>query len=186
VAGLIAAGAGAYLRRGRPHAPQVLATVPAFSLLERSGRTVTRDELAGRTWVAGFIFTRCSGICPAMTARMKEIHAAAPGVTLVSFSVDPTHDTPEALREYAKRNGIADGWLLLTGEEARIHALAREGFHLAATGVSEAEQAEGGDGPFLHSSRLVLVDGQARIRGYYDSSDAAALAALRRDLAAVD
>lgn len=185
LAGLVAAGAGLYLRREPSLAPPVLGAVPAFSLVERSGKTVTRDDLGGKTWVAGFIFTRCGGICPLMTTRMKEVRAASPEVTLVSFSVDPEHDTPEVLRGYAERQGIGEGWLMLTGDQARMYALARDGFHLAAAAVPEAEQQPGGDGPFLHSSRLVLVDGQARIRGYYDSGDAGALAALRRDLAAV-
>jgi protein SCO1 len=186
LAGLIAAGAGVYARRVRASAPPVLSTVPAFSLVERSGRSVTRDDLSGRTWVAGFVFTRCGGICPLMTARMKDVRAAAPGITLVSFTVDPEHDTPEVLRRYAERNGIGEGWLLLTGDESRLHALARDGFHLAAAAVPAEERQQGGDGPFLHSSRLVLVDGQSRIRGYYDSGDAEALAALRRDLAALE
>jgi protein SCO1/2 len=183
---LLVPGAGVWLRRERAPAPQVLGSVPAFSLTERSGRTVTREDLAGRVWVAGFVFTRCGGVCPLMTARMKELRAAFPGLTLVSFTVDPEHDTPEALREYATRNGIGDGWLWLTGEQSRMHAIAREGFHLAASAATPEEQQQGGDGPFLHSSRLVLVDGRARIRGYYDSGEAEALAALRRDLAALE
>lgn len=185
IAGLVGAAAGFYFRPHAAPAPAVLGVLPAFSLVERSGKEVTRDDLAGKTWVAGFIFTRCGGICPLMTARMKEIHADEPGITLVSFSVDPEHDTPEVLRKYAERNGIGDGWLMLTGEASRIQSLARDGFHLAAAAVPEAERQSGDDGPFLHSSRLVLVDGHARIRGYYDSGDAEALAALRRDLDAV-
>ena len=185
LAGVVAAGIGLYERRGRGPAPPVLGTVPAFSLTERSGRTLTRDDLAGRPWVAGFIFTRCGGICPLMTARMKEVQAASPSLTLVSFSVDPEHDTPEVLRGYAHQQGIGGGWLMLTGDQAGLHALARDGFHLAAAAVSPEEQQRGGDGPFIHSSRLVLVDGRARIRGYYDSSEADALAVLRRDLASV-
>lgn len=185
VAGLAAAGAALHLRRAAVEAPPVLGAVPAFTLTERSGRTITREDLAGRAWVAGFIFTRCGGVCPRMTSRMKQVRAARPGVTLVSFSVDPGHDTPEVLRQYAAQNGIGDDWLLLTGEEKHLHALARDGFHLAAAAVPEAERDAGGDGPFLHSSRLVLVDAQSRIRGYYDSAEDEALAALRRDLQAV-
>lgn len=183
--GLAAAGLGLYLRKGRVEAPPLLGAVPAFSLTERSGRTITRADLDGKTWVADFIFTRCGGICPLMTARMKDVHADAPGVTLVSFSVDPEHDTPAVLRDYAARHGIGEGWLFLTGDQAALHALAREGFKLAAAAVPPAEQQQGGDGPFLHSSRMVLVDGQARIRGYYDSNDAEALARLRHDLGAL-
>lgn len=186
VLGLVAAGVGLHRRAGRASpAPPILGAVPQFALVERSGRPFTRAELDGRPWVAAFVFTRCGGICPMMTARMKDLHAAAPSVTLVSFSVDPEHDTPEVLRDYARRNGIGEGWLMATGDPAGLYGLARDGFHLAAAAVPEAEQAQTGDGPFLHSSRLVLVDGRARIRGYYDSNEAEALARLRQDLAAV-
>jgi protein SCO1/2 len=183
--GLVAAAAGLVLRRERPAELPVLGTVPPFSLVERSGRTATLADLRGRPWVAGFIFTRCGGICPAMTARMKDLRAAQPAVDLVSFSVDPDHDTPQVLQAYARQHGIGERWLLLTGTVEALHALARDGFRLAAAAVPPEEQQAGGDGPFLHSSRLVLVDGEARIRGYYDSADAEALAALRRDLAAL-
>lgn len=180
--GLVAAAAGLYLRRERPVDLPVLGTVPPFTLVERSRKTMTLDDLRGRPWVAGFVFTRCGGICPAMTARMKDLRAHAPTLDLVSFSVDPEHDTPEVLQSYARQHGIAERWFLLTGTTAALHSLARDGFRLAAAAVPAEEQQAQGDGPFLHSPRLVLVDGEARIRGYYDSADADAMAALRRDL----
>jgi protein SCO1/2 len=181
--GLLAAAAGLVLRRERPSDLPVLGTVPPFALVERSRQTTTLADLRGRPWVAGFIFTRCGGICPVMTARMKELRAAEPAIELVSFSVDPEHDTPEVLEAYARRHGIGERWRLLTGTVTALHSLARDGFRLAAAAVPPEEQQQGvGDGPFLHSSRLVLVDGDARIRGYYDSADPEALAALRRDV----
>jgi protein SCO1/2 len=183
VLGLVAAAAGLVLRRERPVDLPVLGTVPAFTLVERSGKTATLADLHGRPWVAGFIFTRCGGICPAMTARMKDLRAAQPALDLVSFSVDPEHDTPEVLQAYARQHGLAGPWWLLTGTVDALHSLARDGFRLAAAAVPPGEQQAQGDGPFLHSSRLVLVDEEARIRGYYDSADGEALSALRRDLA---
>jgi protein SCO1/2 len=180
--GLVAAGAALSQRRHRPADLPVLGTVPPFTLVERSQKAMTRDDLRGRPWVAGFVFTRCGGICPAMTARMKDLRAEAPTLDLVSFSVDPEHDTPAVLQSYARQHGIGDRWWLLTGTTAALHSLATDGFRLAAAAVPPEEQQAQGDGPFLHSSRLVLVDGEARIRGYYDSADAEAMAALRRDL----
>jgi protein SCO1/2 len=181
--GLAAAAAGLYLRRERPADLPVFGTVPPFTLVERSQKTMTLADLRGRPWVAGFIFTRCGGICPAMTARMKDLRTEAPTVDLVSFSVDPEHDTPAVLQTYARQHGIGERWWMLTGTTAALHSLAKDGFRLAAAAVPPEEQQGQGDGPFLHSSRLVLVDGEARIRGYYDSADADAMAALRRDLA---
>lgn len=183
VLGLVAAAAGLHLRRARPADLPVLGTVPPFRLVERSGKPVSLDDLRGRTWVAGFIFTRCGGICPAMTARMKELHAAAPGLELVSFSVDPEHDTPEVLERYARQHGIRERWRFVTGPTTALYGLAADGFRLAAAAVPPEEQRSQGDGPFLHSSRLVLVDAEARIRGYYDTADAEALGRLRGDAA---
>jgi protein SCO1/2 len=173
----------ALLHRERP---PVLGQVPAFALVERSGRPLTAGALRGRPWVAGFIFTRCGGACPAMTARMATLHHEHPDdLALVSFTVDPGHDTPEVLRRYAERAGAGPGWLFATGERDALYRLAIHGFKLGVEEVPPEDQGAGGDGPFLHSSHFVLVDALGRIRGYYDSTDDEALRRLRRDVAAV-
>src|SRR5262249_24304070 len=93
--------AGFWSLRGRGAArapPPLLGAIPSFDLVERSGRRVSRADLAGRPWVADFIFTRCSGTCPAISTRMAELRRKLRdqglSARLVSFSVDPTHDTP--------------------------------------------------------------------------------------------
>jgi protein SCO1 len=165
--------------------PPVIGHVPAFALLETSGRTVTDADLRGRPWVADFIFTRCGGACPAMTARMAALRAETPAdVQFVSITVDPAHDTPEVLARYASLAGGGPGWLFLTGSRDALFRLAIEGFKLGVEEVPPESQS-GGDGPFIHSSHFVLVDGAGRVRGYYDSTEAEALKRLRRDLAAV-
>jgi protein SCO1 len=155
--------------------------VPAFSLVERSGRPATLAALHGRPWIADFIFTRCGGACPAMTARMAGLRKRLAGtpVAFVSFSVDPSHDTPEVLRRYASAAGAGDDWWFVTGAVRDLHALSTEGFKLAA--MENAPGAETADGPFLHSSKFVLVDGEGAIRGYYDSEDEAAVRTLEAD-----
>lgn len=144
----------------------VYGTVPDFNLTERSGRTVGLKDLKGKIWIADFMFTSCSDICPMMTAKMKELQsllANQPEVHLVSFSVDPKRDTPEVLTAYAKGAGASsERWWFLTGEERQIHQLAMRGFFL---GVSEATDKN----PILHSQKFALVDQNGRIRGFYDS-----------------
>lgn len=163
----------------------MLGQVPAFALLDASGRTVTDADLRGRPWVADFIFTRCAGACPAMTARMAALRAeAAAEVQFVSITVDPEHDTPEVLARYARLAGAGPGWLFLTGSRDVLFRLAIEGFKLGVQEVA-ADSQYGGDGPFIHSSHFVLVDAAGRVRGYYDSTEEAARAHLRRDLASV-
>jgi len=100
-------------------------------------------------------------------------------VRLVSFSVDPTRDTPEVLREYATRAGARPGWLFVTGPRDAVAALLRDGFHVAFADDGPPSA------PITHSDRFVLVDGELRIRGYYHGSDEADVARLVRDTTAL-
>ena len=166
--------------------PPVLVELPDFFLVERSGRVVTKAELAGRPWVADFIFTRCGLSCPRMTLAMQRLQAVLPpeGVRLISVSVDPAYDRPEVLRTYADGYGIrGEDWWFLTGEPEAVMALCREGFKLSVSGPGE-EAADPRE-PILHSTRFVLVDARARIRGYYDGAEAAVVDRLVRDVQAL-
>lgn len=180
----IAAAIGIVLR-GAPPLPRH-AHVPAFRLVERSGRAVSLEDLRGKVWIADFIFTRCRGPCPLMTARLAELAAALAGeadLRIVSISADPDFDRPELLARYAEEHGATDPrWLFLTAEEGRRDAVARlsRGMLLAAeprAGETAGETA----GEILHSDRLVLVDRGGAIRGYYDPLDEESRARLLGD-----
>jgi protein SCO1/2 len=155
-------------------------------LTERSGERITDRDLSGQIWVADFIFTRCTGLCPVLSTTMarlqRDLRAAGLPVTLVSFTVDPTHDTPEVLREYASRYGAgARRWLFLTGPREDLHRLIAKGFLLAvaersAAGVTDPNEL------ITHSDRLVLVDPRLRIRGYYRGSEAGAVQRVLHDV----
>src|SRR3954464_1051986 len=82
---------------------QILADVPHFELVDQNGKAVTLETLAGKPWIADFVFTHCAGPCPMVTAKMGQLQAQTPpgGGRLVSFSVDPERDTPAVLKEYA-------------------------------------------------------------------------------------
>ncbi|MGH9363599.1 MAG: SCO family protein [Thermoanaerobaculia bacterium] len=175
------------LARGREGAPPpVLAQVPDFALTNRDGRTVTRADLAGRPWVADFVFTRCAASCPRMTEQMARLgHGReAPPFRRVSFTVDPEHDTPEVLARYAERYAAPEDWLFLTGPAVAVYPLVREGFLLAVEPSPPPGTATAAE-PILHSNRFVLVDAEGRIRGYYDAFDEEAMDRLRRDVAAL-
>lgn len=167
-----------------------LYSIPTFSLIERSGEGLGLGALKGKIWVADFIFTTCPGPCLMMTQRMAELQrrlGAADDVRLVTFTVDPEHDSPEVLREYAARHGArADRWLFLTGDRAAIYGLAEKGFKVTTTDLGEG--ATGPEGRYLHSTKMVLIDRDGVVRGYFDGVDpgsvgkvASAVAALRRE-----
>ena len=183
VAVLLAVAAAAvfqWLRRPEPL--PVYGRLPEFSLVNRDGRTVRLVDMMGKAWVADFVFTRCPASCPMMSARMARLERDLPedlAVRLVSISVDPAHDTPEVLEGYAERFQAPDRWLFLTGEKEAVRSLCVEGFKLGL----DMEPAPGmGPEPILHSTRFVLVDGEGRIRGYYEAFDEASTEKLRDDL----
>ena len=152
---------------------------PDFELTERSGRPARAADLAGRIWIADFIFTRCGGQCPTMCRAMVDLQTDLPDVMLVSFSVDPETDTPDVLKAYAEKYGaVPDRWWFLTGDRVRIHAIARDGFKLAVSNdpMSAVE-------PITHSNRMMLVDKHGQVRGTYPGDDAEALKRLRDDVA---
>lgn len=147
--------------------------VPAFSLTAYTGRPISLNDLQGKVWVTNFFFTTCRSICPVMQENMVEVQkafAGNPNLQIVSFTVDPEHDTPEVLRAYAQRSGAVPGqWTFVTGEKKAIYRLARQGFKLAAEDVPEEIQGTRHD--FIHSEKFVLVDARGRIRGYYSGLD---------------
>lgn len=155
-------------------------TVPDFSLVERSGREIRRADLAGAPWVANFVFTRCSGSCPILGAQMVKLQREFGGlIRIVSFSVDPEHDTPPVLAEYAARLGASDRWLFVTGSASEVRKLVTEGFHLSA---SAADDGSSGEAAVTHSDRVALIDGDLRIRRYYLGTQEGWIDEIRRDI----
>jgi len=156
--------------------PSLTIPLPDFSLTERSGKTITLPDLAGKVWVADFIFTRCPGPCPRMSERFADLQQAfsrLDDVRLVSISVDPDHDTPEVLTKYAQSYGAdPQRWLFLTGNKEAIVSLAVKGFKIAA---DEKE-------PNLHGLHFALVVRAGQVRGYYRSSEDESLAQLRAEV----
>jgi protein SCO1 len=141
--------------------------VAEFTLMERSGATVTRQSMLGKIWIADFIFASCGATCPFMTERMRMLSEdlAREGldeVIFVSVSVDPARDTPKELRLYATLyHASPTRWLFLTGDKREIEALAVKSFGLGAP------EPVPGEDQILHSSKFFLVDCEGRVRGTY-------------------
>ncbi|MFQ5656795.1 MAG: SCO family protein [Candidatus Methylomirabilales bacterium] len=132
--------------------------LPAFTLIERSGRKVTLAHLAGKVWIADFVWTRCPDACPlmsAMMARLQEEFADEPDLWLVSISVDPEFDTPAVLDSYAaKFRADPDRWLFLTGEKGTIYRLIREGFKLLVLDPADDKTSHDRAKPLVNTARL--------------------------------
>jgi protein SCO1/2 len=145
--------------------------VPPFALTERSGRNITNADLAGKIWVADFIFTTCPGPCPLVTANMAKVQAAVaqdPRVQLVTFTVDPQNDTPAVLAAYADKFGASPSrWWFLTGPEKPLYSLIQNGFYQAVQD-NHGQALLPGEFVVTHSTKMALVDAEGTVRGFYD------------------
>ena len=160
---------------GRPQPLDVLGTVPEFELVSQTGQPFDGRSLDGHVWVADFIYTACTGPCPMMSARMRQVQESTsglPDVRLVSITVDPAHDTPAVLAEYAKSfKQDPARWFFLTGDQTGLDRLGAGGLKLNSV-----------DGSLSHSTRFVLVDRRRRIRGYYITGEEGFMPRLLSDI----
>ena len=118
-------------------------SIPPFQLTNQDGKPFGSSNLAGKIWIADFIYSTCPGPCPMISSRMSEMQKPLEktDVHFVSFTVDPEKDTPAQLREYAGRLAAPQPgrWDFLTGPKSEIYKLSLEGFKLAAVDRSSSK-----------------------------------------------
>lgn len=140
-----------------------------FTFIERSGDKISKADLRGKVWIASFVFTRCTGPCPQVTATMARLQselADQKDLRLVTFTVDPARDDPAELRKYAEHfRADKERWLFLTGDEKELHQLLQKSFKVPV--MRNAKSTKPSE-EFDHSTRLVVVDREGCVRGYFD------------------
>ncbi|MDX2268231.1 MAG: SCO family protein [Bryobacter sp.] len=139
--------------------------IPPFEFTGMDAKPFASSQLEGKVWVVDFFFTHCPGPCPRMSKQLRELQEQTSGLQdfrIVSITVDPARDTPEALAAYARRYQADPArWHFLTGRKDLIGNLMSEAFFLGFADSLEE-----------HSTKFALVDRRMRLRGYYDSYDA--------------
>lgn len=158
--------------------------VPGFQLVNQHAQPVDESMLRGRVSIVDFIFTHCPFVCPGMALAMGDLNTslADTGVQFVSMSVDPVHDTPARLTEYARSlNADTARWHFLTGVPGAVRAIVHDGlgFALQDDDATRIGLPGGGEmGNIVHPSRLVLVGPDLKVLGMYAYEDEDAVAAL--------
>ena len=143
-----------------------------FELIERSGETLSSEDLKGSPYVVSFFFSTCPSICVQQNQKLKELQKEFKDepVRFVAISVDPETDTPEVLREYAARFGAdKEQWLFLTGELKYIRRIGSEIFR------QPVDQK-------FHTERFALVDAEGEIEGFYSWPEARQFAKLKEKI----
>lgn len=145
--------------------------VRAFSFTDQHGNSFGSEQLADGPWIADFMFTNCSTVCPALTAEMASLQKLIAEEQLdaqfVSFSVDPAFDSPDVLKQYIGSFTDDDSnWHLLTGyTQQEIEAFAREEFETFVLKHESNTQV-------VHGTNFYLLDSSRRIVGEYNFSNA--------------
>lgn len=160
-----------------------LGKLPSWSFKTEQGVAVSDTSLAGKPWVANFLFTSCPTSCPPLAQATAELQKRvalwrpSTGPRIISFTVDPVTDSAEVLRTFARKYGAdAKIWSFARADYAATDALVTRGFlqpllrsdrrpDAPLTGVSATPTPI----DTAHSVRFVLVDGSGTMRALYDS-----------------
>jgi protein SCO1 len=159
---------------------KVKSFVGDFVFINQDGATVSNKLWNDKIVIANFFFSHCPVVCPKMTQNLRKVqneYLNSNDVILSSFTVDPERDSATQLKLFAKRFHINSAkWQLFTGDKRDLYRFARNEMMIAAT------DGDGGPTDFIHSDKLVLIDKQKRIRGYYDGTNEKEVNELIQDI----
>lgn len=159
-----------------------------FKFQNQLGKTVSLSDIPGKVIVADFFFTRCPSICPKLTANIRKLQDALSSkdqfkqlnpafVQFISFSVDPERDSVPVLKAYGDKMGVnPEIWWLLTGPKKKVYDFSIDELKLGLV------DGEGVDSNFIHTQKLVLLDKEHVVRGYYNGLDSADLQKMANDM----
>jgi len=160
-------------------------TILDFHLINQNGDSVTQEIINDRVVVANFFFATCPTICPIMNNQLSRVHdkyVNNDDVIILSHTVWPEIDTFEVLKEYGERyKADSKRWQFLTGDKHHLYNLARKSY-LVAPSVNDTNFDQGGEGDFIHTENIVLIDKKRRIRGFYDGTDSLEVSQLIEDV----
>lgn len=138
--------------------------LPAFSVAGHDGGTVVLGPDQSERVALTFVYSRCpiAEACPATVARLQALQAALPPDTdarLVAVTLDPAHDTPAVLAEYAAASGAGPRWTM-----GRVEPLADLAMYAGLPVLTQD------DGTIVHATRLLVLDRGGRLVERYDDS----------------
>jgi protein SCO1/2 len=190
-----------HLVKGKSIPDTIYHAIPSFNLKDQYGHPVSDATFKDKIFIVNFFYTRCPANCNQVSKNISTLAAGYAGnkmVYFVSITVDPERDTTGALKAYADkynsvykltdakgdttanvrdvktRFNISNHWLFLTGDTSTIYPLARNGFLVNA--LNE------GNGNFIYSDKIIMIDGHKHIRGYYSGTSPDDMARLDNEI----
>jgi protein SCO1/2 len=164
--------------KGKDIPDTIFHTLPDFNLTDQNGNQVSLKNFDQKIFIANFFYTRCPSVCKLINENVGQLasnYAKNKMVYFASITVDPKHDSAGVLKKYAYSFKPASAkWLFLTGDTSAIYNLARKGFLVNAL--------QAGNDDFIYSDKLVLIDQEKRIRGYYTGASTAEVSRLNDEI----
>jgi protein SCO1/2 len=164
---------------GEEKVDTIFYSIPDFSFYDQDSNLISEQTVEKKIYVTDFFFTSCPSICPVMKRNMLKVYEEFKDedrVQILSHSIDFIKDSVPVLKDYATKIGIESSkWHMLAGEKEEIYGMA-DAYMVAA---SEDPKAPGG---YAHSGAFMLIDGERRIRGYYDGTKEEDTELLIRDM----
>jgi protein SCO1/2 len=148
-----------------------------FTLLDQDGKQVSFKNFDKKIFIASFFYTSCPSVCNTVNKNISELvyaYRKNPMIYFTSITVDPKRDTPQELKKYSAKFEVNKKWLFLSGDTSTTYNLARKSF------LVNAVQADKDN--FIYSDKLILIDAEKRIRGYYSGTSAADLTKLNDEI----
>ncbi|TDX84121.1 protein SCO1/2 [Epilithonimonas xixisoli] len=141
--------------------------VPDFELTNQNNQKISNKDMLGKVYLVEFFFSKCPTICPVMNSNMKHIEENIndKNFGIISISIDPTNDTPEVLKNHAKKLGTkSENWHFLSGDRDYIGKLAEQFDIFVGDKEDEAESLN-------HSGMIALVDQEGNLRSRFDENN---------------
>ncbi|MGI4897607.1 MAG: SCO family protein [Janthinobacterium lividum] len=154
--------------------------IPDFKLYDQENKLITKKDFQGKIVLFNFFFTACPTLCKEINsniAKLANVYQRNNMLRFVSITVDPENDNVKALKNYAQSlKANENQWKFLTGDTTTIYSLSRNGF--LVTAISGNKNPEN----FVYSEKLVLIDQEKRIRGYYNGTSANEMSKLNDEI----
>jgi protein SCO1/2 len=156
-----------------------ISLAPGYAFVNQNNESRTSEDYRGKLTLYNFTYAHCNGDCPDTTKEMQGLRTAieesAPvGIdyALVTVTLDPERDTPEALNLFAApylgTEESTVSWDFITGDPLRVRYMVGGGFSLFYETVASPNSADDYDVKFY--PYFVLVDGWGIVRAEYPSA----------------
>ena len=156
--------------------------IGTLRLIDHDGNPIDGLLKEDRVTVLNTFFTSCPTICPKMTDQIRTVQehwSDSEQVAFYSISIDPVRDQPNRLRAFmdSREVPVDENWYFATGDRKEIYDFARYQLFLSAMQDTLEVTSD-----FIHSEKVVLVDDDGHIRGFYRGTDEVAMRGLKRDI----